>query len=182
VASGAGAIDSGHERSFDTNMYPRHTHLASFILIAFALAACGGGKPVDRSNPQAVVDGWFAAAKAGDRDAMLDLIDAKQREHEATSERAFTNVIGAGKIKLVAFEARDPIAVEGDTAKARYRAKFLDESGETSTGLREHVRQASTKVREGPRAAGGVMRPFRRLAARTRPCTRAVRGGERSRG
>ena len=106
--------------------------------LLLALSACGEPqKSLDRSSPQTVVDAWLAAAKTGDKAAMLELFVPTARDAEGQGEKNFTAVVGNLGVRLTSADVSTPMNIDGDKAKIAYGAHFRDKDGkDNKDGLR----------------------------------------------
>lgn len=116
-------------------------HWILSLLLVTATQACGGAgsgagaAAVDRSTPAGTTTAYLAAAQAANTEAMLALMTPECREYEKSGERAFTRVIGEGKIKLKTHDMQ-PAEVTGDTAKVRVKAVFIADGKDDNEGMR----------------------------------------------
>lgn len=102
------------------------------------LWACGEQpKPDVHSAPQSVVDAWIAAAKTGEKDAMLSLFVPAAREAEGQGKDSFTSVVVNLGVRLTSVEVSTPLKVEGDKATVAYGGHFREKDGKDhKDGLR----------------------------------------------
>lgn len=101
--------------------------------------------PADPTTAKGVVASFYAAARAGDRQAALALMTVSCQEHERTWDKSFTQAI-FDRGKRPKSEGLRGEAVEGDRATVSVRAIFVDADGrDDREGMRfELIRDGDT--------------------------------------
>lgn len=81
------------------------------------------------STAKGVIDAYFAAVEAGDREAAHALLTPEAREEAKTSRKSFTYAFFEMGFKVKTRRLRGEIEEQGDKASAYFKAVLLDEKG-----------------------------------------------------
>ncbi len=89
------------------------------------------------STAKGVIDAYFAAVEAGDREAAHALLTPEAREEAKTSRKSFTYAFFEMGFKVKTRRLRGEIEEQGDKASAYFKAVLLDEKGkDDNEGMR----------------------------------------------
>jgi hypothetical protein len=93
--------------------------------------------PAAPTTAKGVIDAYFAAVEAGDKDAAHALLTGEELEGAKSSKKSFTYVFFEMGFKVKTWELKSDVEESGDKAKGQVKAVLIDDKGkDDNEGMR----------------------------------------------
>jgi hypothetical protein len=93
--------------------------------------------PTAPTTAKGVIDAYFAAVEAGDKDAAHALLTGEELEGAKTSKKSFTYVFFEMGFKVKTWELKSDVEESGDEANGHVKAVLIDDKGkDDNEGMR----------------------------------------------
>jgi hypothetical protein len=104
------------------------------------VSAAPADAPTAASAPttaKGVIEAYYAAVEAGDKEAAFALLTPEARENAKTSKKSFTYVFFEMGFKVKTWKLKRDVEEQGDTASGSVKAVLMDEKGkDDNEGMR----------------------------------------------